>query len=93
MFNTGCLFKVEYDPQEQYSTFFDFEIMYSSVRRRGEEGEGKRAQKVVDKRRLYVNAVSTLHRFKRVLFDDVDYFSYSDVLFISQSFGEKVRLQ
>jgi len=43
--------------------------------------------KIVDKRRFYVNTPSTLNRFKRVLFDDSDYFSYTDVLFISQSFG------
>ncbi len=49
--------------------------------------------KIVDKRRIYINLYNSVNKFKRVLFDDSDYFSYSDMLFISESFGEKIRLQ
>jgi hypothetical protein len=30
--------------------------------------------------------------FKRILFDDSDYFSLSDVYLLSQTMGEKVRI-
>jgi len=51
-----------------------------------------RVVKTADRRRLYINAFDSANRFKRVLFDDCDYFSFSDVFIISESFGEKIRL-
>ena len=52
-----------------------------------------KVDKVVDTRRIYINSYNSLNKFKRILFDDSDYFSYSDILFLSQSFGEKIRIQ
>ena len=77
-----------------YKTFFDFEIIYNSQKRKslGEIPENVIVHKIVDKRRIYINKISSLCTFKRILFDDCDYFSYSDVLLISQSFGEKIRM-
>lgn len=51
-----------------------------------------RKSNVVDRRRLYLNHYSNLNTFKRVLFDDIDYFSYTDVYFLSQPMGEKIRI-
>ena len=69
--------------------------MYSSAKKKNSKGnvEPVKIDKIVDKRRLYINAFGSLNRFKRVLFDDSDYFSFTDVLFVSQSFGERVRFQ
>jgi hypothetical protein len=58
------------------------------------DGVAETARKisVVDRRRIYVNNPTGLNTFKRILFDDSDYFSLSDVYLLSQSMGEKVRL-
>lgn len=76
-------------------TYFDFEIVYCNAKRKiaPESALPIKVDKIVDKRRIYVNSYNSVNKFKRVLFDDSDYFSYSDVLFIAQSFGEKIRLQ
>ena len=80
---------MECEVGEEYSTYIDFEIIYSSAKRKtpSDGVQPVKIDKIVDKRRLYINSFNSLNRFKRVLFDDSDYFSFSDVLFISQSFG------
>lgn len=95
VFNTACLFKVEYISGEEYQTYFDFELIYFSTKRKlsSEPTQVIKMDKIVDKRRIYINLYNSVNKFKRVLFDDSDYFSYSDMLFISESFGEKIRLQ
>lgn len=47
---------------------------------------------MADRRRVYINNPTSLNTFKRILFDDSDYFSLSDVYLLSQPMGEKVRL-
>lgn len=46
---------------------------------------------ISDRRRIYINSTTSLNTFKRILFDDVDYFSFSDVYMISQAMGDKIR--
>lgn len=51
-----------------------------------------RQANIVDKRRIYINSFTSLNTFKRILFDDCDYFSYTDLYIVSQSMGDKVRV-
>lgn len=94
VFNTGCIFKVELAADCCYSVYLDFELVNSTFTKSVNDGVAETARKisVVDRRRIYVNNPTGLNTFKRILFDDSDYFSLSDVYLLSQSMGEKVRL-
>jgi hypothetical protein len=94
VFNTGCIFKLELELGISYKVFLDFELINSTFTKCVNDGVAETARKmnVVDRRRIYVNNPSALNTFKRILFDDSDYFSLSDVYLVSQSMGEKVRM-
>ena len=54
-------------------------------------GDTPPPSKITDSRTIYINNASNLKTFKRVLFDDSDYFSKTDVYILAQSMGEKIR--
>lgn len=94
VFNTGCIFKLELELDLSYKVFLDFELIKSTFTKCVNDGVAETARKmnVVDSRRIYINNPSALNTFKRILFDDIDYFSLSDVYLVSQSMGEKIRM-
>lgn len=72
----------------------DFDLVHSTFTKSVNDGipETARKVKVVDTRRIYINDYKSVQTFKRVLFDDSDYFSLSDVYLLSQPMGEKIRI-
>ena len=94
VFNTACLFKLEFELSLQYKVYLDFELVNSTFTKCVNDGVPETARKinVADRRRVYINNPTSLNTFKRILFDDSDYFSLSDVYLLSQPMGEKVRL-
>lgn len=67
----------------------DFDLVHSTFTKSVNDGipETARKVKVVDTRRIYINDYKSVQTFKRVLFDDSDYFSLSDVYLLSQPMG------
>ena len=94
IFNSACLFRLELEAGREHLLFLDFELVQSTFTKLVGEGAPLTSRKanVVDRRRIYVNHYGQLNCFTRVLFDDSDYFSLSDVYLLAQPLGEKVRL-
>lgn len=94
VFNTGCIFKIEFEIGQEYRLYFDFQLVQSTFTKCLNDGIPETARKinVADQRRIYINSYSSLNCFKRVLFDDSDFFSLTDVYLIAQPMGEKVRI-
>lgn len=80
---------------EKYSVYLDFDLVHSAYKKTiNEDGVSETARKVrsVEHRRIYINSYTSVNTFKRVLFDDCDYFSLTDVYLLSQPMGEKIRI-
>jgi hypothetical protein len=79
---------------QKYSVYLDFDLVHSTFTKSVNDGIPETARKVsvVETRRIYVNNYSYVNTFKRILFEDSDYFSLSDVYLLSQPMGEKVRI-
>lgn len=94
VFNTCCIFKLELETGQNYQIYLDFDLVHSTFTKSLNDGVPFTARKasVVDHRRVYINNHNFLNTFKRILFDDSDYFSLSDVYLLSQTMGEKIRI-
>jgi hypothetical protein len=82
---------------KKYKTYLDFELTYLNLKKKkenapAEDNNIKPTTCIADKRRIYINQHRYLNTFQRIIFEDTDYFSYSDVGIIAMGFGEKIRM-
>lgn len=93
--HTICVFQVEYKVGQKYSTYLDLQLVLTTFKNMvSEDGDiEKKLQKeiIVEKRRLLFNDIKGVATFKRIVFDECDYFSYCDMFLASLHLGHKLR--